>query len=97
MVLSCLMALASSGKTMPKFLFLAAGTDGIDGPTDAAGAYITNADVDKKIVGKGLKYLEISNSYEFWSTYNNGKNHFKPGPTGTNVMDIQIVLLDFDQ
>lgn len=95
MALSCLATLASSAKPLPSFLFLAAGTDGQDGPTDAAGAFITNNDVDKDIARKASKYLETSNSYEFWSSYSNGYNHIKPGPTGTNVMDIQIVLMDF--
>ncbi|KHJ76508.1 MOFRL family protein [Oesophagostomum dentatum] len=95
MALSCLISLASSNKPLPTFLFLAAGTDGQDGPTDAAGAYITNGDISSDITKKGLTYLEKSNSYEFWSTYNNGTNHIKPGSTGTNVMDIQIVLLNF--
>ncbi|KHJ86076.1 MOFRL family protein [Oesophagostomum dentatum] len=95
MALSCLISLASSTKPLPTFLFLAAGTDGQDGPTDAAGAYIANSDISDDIAKKGLTYLEKSNSYEFWSTYNNGTNHIKPGSTGTNVMDIQIVLLNF--
>ncbi|EPB72717.1 MOFRL family protein [Ancylostoma ceylanicum] len=97
MTLSCLTALASSTKSLPSFLFLAAGTDGQDGPTDAAGACITNVDVREDIVKQASEYLETSNSYQFWSTYNNGQNHIKPGPTGTNVMDIQIVLLNFAQ
>ncbi|KIH54153.1 MOFRL family protein [Ancylostoma duodenale] len=95
MTLSCLATLASSAKPLPCFLFLAAGTDGQDGPTDAAGAYITNVDVKKDIVTQSSEYLETSNSYQFWSSYNNGQNHIKPGPTGTNVMDIQIVLMNF--
>ncbi|VDK43730.1 unnamed protein product [Cylicostephanus goldi] len=98
MALSCLTTLSSSpAKPLPKFLFLAAGTDGQDGPTDAAGAYITNSDVNSDIVTRCTDYLKDSNSYEFWSTYNNGTNHIKPGPTGTNVMDVQIVLLEYAQ
>ncbi|CAJ0599294.1 unnamed protein product [Cylicocyclus nassatus] len=95
MALSCLANLSSS--SLPKFLFLAAGTDGQDGPTDATGAYVTNNDVNSDIVERCTNYLKDSNSYEFWSTYNHGSNHIKPGPTGTNVMDVQIVLMEFAQ
>uniref|UniRef100_A0A0K0DL54 Glycerate kinase n=1 Tax=Angiostrongylus cantonensis TaxID=6313 RepID=A0A0K0DL54_ANGCA len=95
MALSCFTSLSSCSTTLPLFLFLAAGTDGQDGPTDAAGAFFTNDDLNKDMSKKGEALLETSNSYGFWSMYNDGANHIKPGPTGTNVMDIQIVLLQF--
>ncbi|VDO70623.1 unnamed protein product [Haemonchus placei] len=95
MTLSCLIALHSKSDPAPPFLFLAAGTDGQDGPTDAAGALISNDDIDDELIREGQSYLNASNSYEFWSQFKNGKNHIKPGPTGTNVMDVQVVLLDF--
>ncbi|PIO76865.1 MOFRL family protein, partial [Teladorsagia circumcincta] len=95
MALSCLISLNSNSAPLPPFLFLAAGTDGQDGPTDADGALISNDDVRDDLATKGSSYLETSNSYEFWSSYNNGKNHIKTGPTGTNVMDVQILLLHF--
>ncbi|KAK5965875.1 Glycerate kinase [Trichostrongylus colubriformis] len=97
MALSCLISLSSSFVPLPPFLFLAAGTDGQDGPTDAAGALISNDDIKEDITKLGERFLNTSNSYQFWSTYNNGKNHIKTGPTGTNVMDIQIVLLHFEE
>ncbi|KAE9418114.1 hypothetical protein Angca_006756, partial [Angiostrongylus cantonensis] len=93
MALSCFTSLSSCSTTLPLFLFLAAGTDGQDGPTDAAGAFFTNDDLNKDMSKEGEALLETSNSYGFWSMYNDGANHIKPGPTGTNVMDIQIVLL----
>ncbi|XGW18545.1 hypothetical protein V3C99_002840 [Haemonchus contortus] len=95
MTLSCLIALGSIAHHPPPFLFLAAGTDGQDGPTDAAGAFISNDDIDDELIREGQSYLNTSNSYEYWSKFKNGKNHIKPGPTGTNVMDVQVVLLDF--
>ncbi|KAK6030345.1 MOFRL family protein, partial [Ostertagia ostertagi] len=97
MALSCLISLSSNSVPLPPFLFLAAGTDGQDGPTDAAGALISNDDIKDDLVKEGNSYLNTSNSYEFWSAYNDGKNHIKTGPTGTNVMDVQIVLLHFKE
>lgn len=95
MALSCLISLASSPSREASFLFLAAGTDGQDGPTDAAGALITVDDIREDVASRALGFLNTSNSYEFWTTHNEGRNHIKCGPTGTNVMDIQIVLLRF--
>ncbi|VDL63083.1 unnamed protein product [Nippostrongylus brasiliensis] len=98
MVLSCFTQIASTEVPPSPFLFLAAGTDGQDGPTDAAGALITNEDVmSDAVVEQANECLNTSNSYEFWCGYNYGRNHIKTGPTGTNVMDIQIVLIHFNR
>jgi glycerate 2-kinase len=69
-----------------------AGTDGIDGPTPAAGAI---ADV-RTIMGartRGLDpqaYLDDNDSYHF---FKGAKSLVMTGPTGTNVMDIRLMLI----
>jgi hydroxypyruvate reductase len=71
---------------------LSAGTDGIDGPTNAAGAFVNGMTVARG-QQKGLKassFLKENDSYTFFATLN---DLFVPGPTGTNVMDIKIALL----
>ena len=71
---------------------LSAGTDGTDGPTDAAGAIIDGQTVARaKAIGldSGI-YLENNDSYGFFKQLN---ELFITGPTGTNVMDIQIVVI----
>jgi hydroxypyruvate reductase len=81
---------------------LSAGTDGTDGPTDAAGAMVDwetirqakNMEIDP------LNYLVLNDSYEFFRQFDavsGAHSHLKTGPTGTNVMDIQIVLLAIKQ
>lgn len=75
--------------------FLSAGTDGIDGPTDAAGAigYLglipnarkENLDVDKFILD--------NDSYNFYKEFQNGGFHIVTGHTGTNVMDIHLIVI----
>jgi glycerate 2-kinase len=72
-------------------LVLSAGTDGTDGPTDAAGAM-----ADGRTVGRALqagldptKYLERNDSYPFFERLN---DLIKTGATGTNVMDIHMLL-----
>ena len=72
--------------------FLSAGTDGTDGPTDAAGAIIDGRTIDKaKEVGLlSGSYLKNNDSYTF---FKKTSELLVTGSTGTNVMDIQIILL----
>ncbi len=84
---------------MSGITLLSAGTDGTDGPTDAAGAV-----VDGSVVNKAREfgihpevYLGNNDSYTFFErldSHTNEKHHLMTGPTGTNVMDIQIILIE---
>jgi len=77
---------------LPGITFLSAGTDGTDGPTDAAGAFADGQTV-LKAVRAGLiaqEYLQNNDSYTFFSKTG---DLFITGPTGTNVMDVYIILL----
>ena len=75
-----------------KITLLSAGTDGTDGPTDAAGAIIDNTTINR-IVTMGMEpytYLLNNNSY---TVLDKAGALLKTGATGTNVMDIQLILL----
>ncbi len=72
---------------------LSGGTDGNDGPTDAAGA-ICNGETIRIAEANGMNaadYLNKNDSYNFFKKIN---SLLITGPTGTNVMDIQIVLIE---
>ncbi|MFZ2302649.1 MAG: HAD-IIB family hydrolase [Gallionella sp.] len=78
---------------------LSAGTDGSDGPTDAAGAMVDGTTVSRarELGMDPLRHLHQNNSYTFFQQFDaasGASSHLKTGPTGTNVMDIQIVLLN---
>jgi glycerate-2-kinase len=76
--------------------FLSAGTDGTDGPTGAAGALVDGETV-RKARSLGMdpeEYLENNDSYGFFEKTG---GLFITGPTGTNVMDIQITLLSLSR
>lgn len=84
-------------------VFMSGGTDGIDGPTDAAGAltYWTSQKSTGSQVLEARKqdlvpesFLQDNASYDYFSRLSSGKYLFKPGHTGTNVMDIQILLIN---
>lgn len=75
-----------------KVLFMSAGTDGIDGPTDAAGAVVDETTWQEGY-SRGAdpeKALAENDSYTF---FNNTRWQIKTGPTGNNVMDIQILMI----
>jgi glycerate 2-kinase len=68
------------------------GTDGIDGPTDAAGAYADGTTVDRALAD-GLapdRILADNDSYALFDALGDLVN---TGPTGTNVGDLQVILL----
>lgn len=74
-------------------VFLSAGTDGIDGPTDAAGA-VVDQNTYEEAKTKGIapdEYIENNDSYHF---FEKAGGHIKTGPTGNNVMDIQLLLIN---
>ncbi|MGN8226310.1 glycerate kinase type-2 family protein [Gracilimonas sp. BCB1] len=67
-------------------------TDGIDGPTDAAGAII-NSETTLKARKKKLEpesYLQKNDSYHFHEQMD---TTLKTGTTGNNLMDIQVILV----
>ena len=74
-------------------VFLSAGTDGIDGNSDADGAVV---DKNSYIKAKNLKlnideYLKNNDSYNF---FKKTEDLIITGKTGTNVMDIQILIVE---
>jgi hydroxypyruvate reductase len=72
---------------------LSAGTDGNDGPTDAAGAF-ADAGILARARSLGLSpaaFLERNDSYAFFAQ---AGGHLVTGPTNTNVCDLQIVIVD---
>lgn len=74
------------------FTILSAGTDGTDGPTDVAGAYIDSGLHSKELNNKIEieKHLLNFDAYHF---FEKSGGLFKTGPTQTNVMDIVIALI----
>ena len=70
---------------------LSAGTDGTDGPTDAAGAFVDGTTV-ARARSAGLNtdaFLRDNDSYTF---FDNLGDLLRTGPTGTNVMDLVVGL-----
>jgi glycerate 2-kinase len=69
------------------------GTDGTDGPTDAAGALADNTTAARALkFGAGflVESLENNDSYTFFRRLG---DLIMTGPTGTNVMDLHLLLI----
>lgn len=91
MALAFLAALGRAPKDAEGLLFLAASTDGNDGPTDAAGAFASLGLLEAARAA-GLDpeaYLAENDSYTFYERLG---GLLKTGPTNTNVCDLQILL-----
>jgi glycerate-2-kinase len=75
-----------------RLCILSGGTDGEDGPTDAAGA-ILDAEVHHRATGLGLdvaNHLNRNDSYQF---FNRTNGLLITGPTGTNVCDVRVAVV----
>ncbi len=73
---------------LPRAVVFSAGTDGSDGPTDAAGAV---ADGDTLARGpEARRFLDANDSYRYFEALG---DLIKTGPTNTNVMDVRIMLV----
>jgi len=87
-----LAALAEIGK-QNNILLLSGGTDGIDGNSSAAGA-IADSGYFMEGSRQGLaipRFLEENNSNAFFQAVD---GLLETGPTGTNVMDITLLIID---
>jgi len=90
-VLGAVAALWDDG--MERMTVLSGGTDGEDGPTDAAGA-VAEAELLRAARRLGLTpepFLAINNSYPF---FDQTGGLLKTGPTHTNVMDVRVALVE---
>ena len=84
-------------------VLLCGGTDGTDGPTDAAGAIVSN-ETAKWAAERGVTwddYVQSFDSYGFFQQLDSTAageqrgmiSHLKPGSTGTNVADLTVLLV----
>ncbi|HYO82095.1 MAG TPA: glycerate kinase [Bryobacteraceae bacterium] len=77
---------------LPATAILSAGTDGTDGPTDAAGALADSTTLTRaaELALDARASLADNNSYAFFDAVG---DLIRTGPTGTNVMDVRLVLV----
>jgi hydroxypyruvate reductase len=72
---------------------ISAGSDGTDGPTDAAGGY-ADGDTYDELAKAGLNLYSVLENNDAYHALKAVGNLIITGPTGTNVNDICIGLID---
>ncbi|WP_437206931.1 glycerate kinase type-2 family protein [Planctomicrobium sp. SH664] len=79
--------------SIPRIALVSGGTDGEDGPTDAAGAVIDRVILEeiRSTQVRPDEFLQANNSYPFLDRFG---ALVKTGPTHTNVMDLRVGLID---
>lgn len=72
--------------------FLSGGTDGRDGPTDAAGGIVDNNTV-KRMAQAGINPIQLLENNDSYNALKASDDLVNTGATGTNVADLQILLI----
>ena len=72
-------------------LILSVGSDGTDGPTDAAGG-IVDGSTAQKLKEKGIKIRDVMDNNDSYNALAALDLLIKTGPTGTNVNDVAVIL-----
>ena len=88
------LAAAIAAEGLEDTVIMSFGTDGTDGPTDAAGAVVDGQTV-ARAADLGLDaqdFLDRNDAYTFFDRVGGGAL-LKTGPTGTNVADVALVLV----
>ena len=71
------------------------GSDGTDGPTDAAGGYV-DQDTASVLQKKGIRIPEVLENNDAYTALSQCDGLIITGPTGTNVNDLSVVLIRKD-
>jgi hydroxypyruvate reductase/glycerate 2-kinase len=89
-VLAALLKLGRAG--LPGVVVLSGGTDGEDGPTDAAGA-VAGASTLERAAAAGLNAADFLARHDAYSFFQATGDLLRTGLTGTNVMDVRVLLV----
>jgi len=78
-------------RDVPDVLLASIGTDGNDGPTDAAGAWVDGSTLERA-AGLGLNPLQALTANDSYTFFEQLGSLIKTGPTNTNVNDIVLLF-----
>ncbi|NOS73458.1 MAG: glycerate kinase [Methyloglobulus sp.] len=74
------------------WVFLSGGTDGRDGPTDAAGGLVDSGTI-QRMQAAGINPTELLANNNSYNALKSSQDLLMTGATGTNVADLQILLI----
>ncbi len=72
---------------------ISVGSDGTDGPTDAAGGYADGGTFDA-LLRKGIRIADVLRNNDAYHALDAVDCLIRTGPTGTNVNDVTVALID---
>ncbi len=85
-------AVKLGGEHLPGIAVLSGGTDGEDGPTDAAGAVATEETL-RLAADRGLDPADFLRRHDAYPFFARTGGLLRTGPTDTNVMDLRVILV----
>ena len=83
---------AAALSQIPNAAIISVGSDGTDGPTDAAGGYADTQTLDS-LREKGLDYAQMLGNNDSYHALKAIDSLIFTGPTGTNVNDVTVALI----
>ena len=83
---------AAALSQIPNAAIISVGSDGTDGPTDAAGGYVDTQTLDS-LREKGLDYAQMLGNNDSYHALKAIDSLIFTGPTGTNVNDVTVALV----
>jgi len=88
----CLAAAADLVELPPRVVILSGGTDGNDGPTNAAGSLVDPLTI-KRGIDAGVRAFDFLNNNDAYHFLEKTNDLLITGPTNTNVMDVRLILV----
>ncbi len=83
---------AETQKLTGNWVFLSGGTDGRDGPTEAAGAVVDSGTI-QRMLDAGMNPVKLLADNDSFTALNASNDLLMIGATGTNVADLQVLLI----
>ena len=87
------LAAAPALEGLPGVCVFSVGSDGTDGPTDAAGGYV-DGQSNAELTAKGLSVFEVLKENDAYHALERIGGLIVTSPTGTNVNDVAVALVD---
>lgn len=86
------LAAAEGISTLEQVAVFSVGSDGTDGPTDAAGGYVDN-NTKQQLNAKGIEIFDVLENNDAYHALQAVDGLVITGPTGTNVNDLSVLLI----
>ena len=85
------LAAAPALEGLPQVFVVGVGSDGTDGPTEAAGAIVDGGTISRA-KAKGMRHEAALQEHDSYRFFHRAGGHVVTGPTGTNVNDFYMIL-----